>query len=653
MQLEFPADFHASELPLTLQISERKGFFAVAKMFNTVWHTDRAAGDSTRILRKSAKRLFLHGRERFMAKLVHDYHVQEALHYEIGDPYAAWIGATETREFSDASSIKAAIARLPRRPLISILLPVRGNETGHLRKAVDSVLRQHYPHWELCISADATAMPVVHSIVGEVAAANTRVRTCEEPSGNGNLYNDAFLLACGDYVALLNPADCLADLALYFIAGAIAERPGVQCMYSDEDTLDENGVRSDPHFKCDWNPDLFMSQNCVSSLVTYRRDLVTRAGGFRGKFEGSEDYDLLLRCLPHLQADHIFHVPRVLYHRRRPFVGEGASGVDALRDHFASQGQHHVTVEPGLSPGTWRVRYPVPDPVPVVSLIIPTRDRLELLEPCVRSILNKTTYPNYEILILDNESREPETKAFFEHIQRNDKRVRVLAYHHAFNYSAINNYGVRQARGELIGLINNDIEVISPDWLTEMVSHACRSEIGCVGAKLYYDNDSIQHAGVILGLWGVAGHAHKHLARNASGYFNRAVCAQNFSAVTAACLLVRKRIYQQVGGLNETHLTVAFNDVDFCLKVREAGYRNLWTPFAELYHHESVSRGAEDTPEKKARERQEIEHMLAIWSAALARDPYYSPNLTHRREDFSINTDFERSALRESPPLRA
>jgi GT2 family glycosyltransferase len=313
----------------------------------------------------------------------------------------------------------------------------------------------------------------------------------------------------------------------------------------------------------------------------------------------------------------------------------GEAGIRALQDFCASQ-QKDVRVEAGLMPNTYRVCYPIPDPAPLVTLLIPTRDRRDLLEPCVRSILDKTTYRNYEIIILDNESSDPQTLEFFAQIQAEDLRVRILGFHQPFNYSAINNFGVTQARGSLIGLVNNDIEVITPSWLSEMVSHALRPEIGCVGAKLYYDDDTIQHAGVIIGLGGVAGHSHKGFLRESSGYFHRLHVVQNLSAVTAACLLVRKSVYAEVGGLEEAGLRVAFNDVDFCLKVREAGYRNLWTPYAELYHHESKSRGMEDTPEKIARFNQEIDFIKAKWGAVLQNDPFYNQNLTQAREDFSL-----------------
>ncbi|MFT7749332.1 UNVERIFIED_CONTAM: glycosyltransferase family 2 protein, partial [Escherichia coli] len=457
--------------------------------------------------------------------------------------------------------------------------------------------------------------------------------------------NSALEIAKGDFVALLDHDDALPEHALLFMAQAICAQPETQILYSDEDKLNGRGERFDPHFKSDWNPDLFFSQNYVSHLGVYRRNLLQRIGGFRLGVEGSQDQDLLLRCLPHVQADQIVHIPRVLYHWRA-IEGSTAlasgeksyttdAGIKALRDYFATQ-QAGVEVDAGLVPNTYRVRYPIPEPAPLVSLLIPTRDRRSLTETAVRSILEKSTYTNFEILILDNGSVEAETLEFFREIQLEDRRVKVLAYDFPFNYSAINNFGARHAKGTVIGLVNNDIEVINPEWLTEMVSQCLRPEIGCVGAKLYYSNDTVQHAGVILSLGDVAGHSHKHFPRNHPGYFHRLSLVQTLSAVTAACLLIRKEIFDLVSGLDEKNLKVAFNDVDFCLKVREAGYRNLWTPYAELYHYESISRGAEDSPEKIARFTQEVNFMKAKWTDYLERDPFYSPNLTKNREDFSI-----------------
>ena len=560
--------------------------------------------------------------------------------------YADWIARFDPLSAATRTGILKEIGSLPRKPLISVLMPTYNTPERYLRAAIESVRGQLYPNWELCIADDASTQPHVRKVLQDYARRDARIRLALRKE-NGHISaasNSALELAKGEFVALLDHDDELAPHALYHVAKAINDHPGARVIYSDEDKIDAEGNRSDPHFKPDWNPDLLQSQNYVSHLGVYAASLVRQVGGFREGFEGSQDYDLLLRCVVRCPDDSIVHVPKVLYHWRilPGSTALGAeqknytqqSGIKALQDYYVSRGIQ-AEVGPGLAPNTYRVRYPIPSPPPLVSLLIPTRDRLDLVRTCVQSILQKTTYSSYEIVILDNQSVEPATLAWFDDI-RKDSRVRVLRYDHPFNFSAINNFGVRQARGEIIGLVNNDIEVISEDWLTEMVSHACRPEIGCVGAKLYYDNDTIQHAGVIIGLGGVAGHSHKYFPRKAPGYFYRLQLVQNLSAVTAACLLVRKEIFEAVGGLNENDLKVAFNDVDFCLKVQAAGYHNLWTPYAELYHHESISRGAEDTLEKQARFASEIAYMKRTWPEQLQSDPAYSVNLTKDREDFSL-----------------
>ena len=566
----------------------------------------------------------------------------------IGIGYEEWISRVEAPEFFSLDALAALPESFKLRPTVSVAMPVYNTAENLLRQAIESVLVQGYPHWELCIADDASTAPHVRAVLEEYMQRDPRIKVAfrEENGHISAASNSALALATGEYVALLDHDDELARHALYFAVEAINQNPSAQILYSDEDKIDEQGNRKDPHFKPDWNPDLFFSQNYVSHLGVYRRELLQRAGGFRIGVEGSQDQDLLLRCLPHVHPAGIVHISKVLYHWR---IVEGSTaracgeksytteaGIKVLQDYFSAQGREGVKVENGLVPNTYRVRYSIPQPEPLVSLLIPTRDKVELIEPCMRSILDKTTYRNCEIIILDNESSEPATLDFFKRIQAEDSRVRVLAYHQPFNYSAINNFGVQQARGELIGLVNNDIEVISPEWLSELVSHALRPEIGCVGAKLYYEDETIQHAGVIVGLGGVAGHSHKYFPRESSGYFHRLKVIQNLSAVTAACLVVRKSIYEEVGGLEEDGLRIAFNDVDFCLKVCQAGYRNLWTPYAELFHYESKSRGEEDTPEKVKRFNKEVEFVKAKWGELLRRDPCYSPNLTLAREDFSL-----------------
>jgi O-antigen biosynthesis protein len=581
-------------------------------------------------------------------KLVWDLYNNTFISNQLGDNYDDWIISVERPEFDDLMAIRITQQGFRHKPKVSVIMPTYNTPKRFLRLAIESVLAQSYPNWELCIADDASPDPSVRRVIEEFVQRDPRIKVTYRNS-NGHISaasNSALELATGEFVALLDHDDELAPHALHFMVEAINQNPSAQLIYSDEDKIDQSGRRVEPHFKTDWNPDLLFSQNYVSHLSLYRRDLMTTVNGFRIGVEGSQDHDLLLRCLPYLKPKDVLHIPKVLYHWR---IVEGSTAlaaeeksytadaaIKALRDYFDAQGNGGIKIDRGLVPNTYKVCYPIPKSEPLVSLLIPTRDMLAVLKPCIDSIIQKTTYQNYEIIILDNGSVESSTLEYFAQIHSEDKRVKVIPYDYPFNYSAINNFGVKQAKGEVIGLINNDVEVISPEWLTEMVSHALRPEIGCVGAKLYYDDDTIQHAGVILGLGGVAGHSHKYFPRDSSGYFHRLKIIQNLSAVTAACLVVRKAVFEQVGGLEEEGLRIAFNDVDFCLKVREAGYRNLWTPYAELYHHESKSRGAEDTAEKIERFNKEIHFIKDKWRGKLQSDPYYSRNLTLAKEDFSL-----------------
>jgi GT2 family glycosyltransferase len=373
----------------------------------------------------------------------------------------------------------------------------------------------------------------------------------------------------------------------------------------------------------------------------YKKSIIDQIGGFREGYEGSQDHDLALRFIEKIAPSQVQHIPRVLYHWRahaqstaqdsaaKPYAA--IAGEKALTEHFARIGVNARSEYCGYG---YRVRYALPAKPRLVSLIIPTRNAHRLVRQCIESIRNKTVYTNYEIILVDNGSDDPESLRYFDELTT--QGVRVIRDDRPFNYSALNNAAVQQARGDLIGLINNDVEVIEPGWLCEMISHAERPEVGAVGAKLLYPNNTIQHAGVVIGLGGVAGHSHKYFEHDASGYFFRLKLTSAFSAVTAACLVIRKDVFQEVGGLDEDNLAVAFNDVDFCLKVREAGYRNIFTPYASLYHHESVSRGQDDTPEKRQRFSNELRYMKKKWGNTLLRDPAYSPNLTLDREDFAL-----------------
>ncbi|MGN6464591.1 MAG: glycosyltransferase family 2 protein [Rhizobiaceae bacterium] len=560
--------------------------------------------------------------------------------------YDDWIARHDFDEKRDARAVRAAVEALAERPKISVIMPVYNTPENLLEEAIASVAGQIYPDWELCIADDCSTAPHVRPILERWSRADPRVKIAfrEENGHISHATNSAFALVTGEWVAMFDHDDLLRPHSLAEIALEIARHPDAEVIYSDEDKLGENGRRYEPYFKPDFSRELFRSQNYLNHLTVHRAANIRAVGGWRPGFEGSQDYDLNLRVLERIDMAKIRHIPKVLYHWRAVAGSTAVAGSEKSYAYAAGKRalEEHVDrmrlparVEEAPDTPFYRLRFDVPDPAPLVSLIIPTRDRVELLRGCIESIRSKTTYGNYEIVVVDNGSTEPETLAYFREL-KNEKAARILAYDEPFNYSAINNFAVKKAKGSIVGLVNNDIEVISPDWLTEMVSWAVQPDIGCVGAKLYYADDTIQHAGVILGIGGVAGHSHKLFPRSSPGYFARLKLVQNLSAVTAACLLVRKEVYGEVGGLNEKDLKVAFNDVDFCLKVREAGYQNVWTPFAELYHLESKSRGEEDSLEKKERFNKEVIYMIGRWEKDLRNDPYYSPSLTLDTENFSI-----------------
>lgn len=576
-------------------------------------------------LRHATERLF----GGYKRRLVPQRHAPEG--------YASWVAEYDTFDADGLDGLSLRCDALGTDgPLISIIVPVYQTPERWLRHCIESVLAQAYGRWELCISDDASPDDRVRQLVRSYAEAEPRIRYVFRET-NGHISassNSALALATGDYVALLDHDDELRPHALLEVAEAIVRNPSVGIIYSDEDKIDAEGRRFHPNFKPDWNPDLLRSQNYVCHLTTIRTDLVHEVGGFREGFEGSQDHDLILRCAERLSAAQIHHVPKVLYHWRAiegsTALARGAkdyaadAGMRAVQDHLDRIGAHAGVAL--LPHGHYRVHWSIPEPAPKVSLVIPTRDKVDLLRMCVESILSKTTYPNFEIVVVDNQSSEPDALQYLSQLQAVPS-VRVLSYDEPFNYSAINNWAVSQCDGVVVGLVNNDIEVISPDWLGEMVGHALRPDVGAVGAMLYYPDDTIQHGGVILGIGGVANHAWLRMPRGHAGHGARALVAQNMSAVTGACLLVERGVYEAVGGLDE-RLAVAFNDIDFCLRLGEAGYWNTWTPFAELYHHESASRGLDESEEKRARFAREVEFMQARWGGLLGSDPAYNPNLT-------------------------
>lgn len=558
--------------------------------------------------------------------------------------YPSWLASHGKLTRGMRAEMRARIAGFAQRPLVSILMPTYNSRADWLLEAVASVRRQAYPHWQLCIADDASTDEGVRALLRRLAAEDERISVAfRERNGHISAASNTALELCrGEWVALMDHDDVLAEDALFHVVSAIDARPDVQLLYSDEDKIAGDGTRFDPHFKPDWNPDLFYSYNLVCHLAVYRTQLVREAGGFAPGMEGAQDYDLALRCLERITPAQIHHIPRVLYHWRahesstalaqeaKPYAVD--AGARALNEHFARIGLAARAESDGQG---YRVRYALPAPPPLVSIVIPTRNQLGLLRQCVESIRERTTYPRWELLVVDNGSDDPATLAWLEGL-RARPGCRVLRDDRPFNYSQLNNGAVAACAGEVVALLNNDIEVLTPDWLEEMVSLALQPEVGAVGARLWYPDDTLQHGGVVVGLGGVAGHSHKGLKRGHAGYAARARYRCSYSAVTAACLVVRKAVYQQVGGLNENELKIAFNDVDFCLRVRAAGYRNVWTPYADLYHHESASRGTEDTADKQARFASEVGYMRAHWADVIAADPAYNPNLTLDHEDFSF-----------------
>ena len=564
---------------------------------------------------------------------------------ESPDEYTAWIQNYDTLTPEAEKRIQGRLEGLNQFPLISVLMPVYNAPERWLIRAIESVRKQLYKNWELCIADDASTSRSTKKILARYARKDKRIKVVYREK-NGHISaasNSALEIARGEFVALLDHDDEIRPHALAAVALELNGHPQADIIYSDEDKIDENGSRFEPYFKPDWNPDLFLAQNYLSHLGVYRITLVREVGGFRTGFEGSQDWDLAMRVSERTVPDRIRHIPKILYHWRTVqgstaiHVGAKNYAVEAAKQviegHFVRMGID-ATISP-TSGHYWRVIRPIPNPAPKVTLIIPTRNRLNVLRPCIESILQHTTYPFFEILVIDNDSDEPETLAYLANLRKTE-RCRVLKFPGEFNFSAINNFAVDHTDAPIVGLLNNDLEVSQGDWLNEMVANVVRPEIGCVGAKLYHPNGLIQHAGVVLGVGGVAAHAWQSCPANTSGPAHRVLLQQNYSAVTAACLLVRREVYLQAGGFDAEHLAVAFNDIDFCLKVRAAGYRNFWTPVAELIHHESVSRGSEDTDEKRERFRKEVEFMMKKWGGALLTDAAYNPNLTLQKSDFSL-----------------
>lgn len=538
----------------------------------------------------------------------------------------------------------------PRSIKFSIVVPLYNTPEKFLHEMIRSVIDQTYADWELCMADGSDeAHGNVERICRQYMRKDLRIKyqRLEENLGISGNTNACLEMATGDYIGLFDHDDLLHPAALHEVMRAICEQDA-DFIYTDENTFHEKPEDAFcPHFKPDYAPDTLRSYNYICHFTVFSRELLDEVGNFRREFDGSQDYDMVLRLTE--KASKIVHIPEILYFWRahsgstagdisaKPYTMDAARR--ALGEHLDRVGLVGE-VEDSSIPSTYRIKYAISG-CPKVSIVIPNMDHADTLRTCISSILEKTTYKNFEIVIIENNSKKEETFAYYDEL-KTDPRIQIVTWEGKFNYSAINNFGVREAAtGEYILLLNNDIEVITPDWLQEMLMFAQRPDVGAVGAMLYYPDDTIQHAGVILGLGGVAGHAHKNFPKGHCGYMLRATIAQNFSVVTAACVMLPRTVWDEVDGLDET-FEVAFNDVDLCMRIRKAGYLIVWTPYAELYHYESKSRGAEDTPEKKKRFEGEIRRFRERWKCELAAgDPYYNPNLTLAREDFTVKKENE------------
>lgn len=530
-------------------------------------------------------------------------------------------------------------------PLISILVPVYNTPEEFLKQMIQSVRKQTYDNWELCIANANPANETVAEILRISSTKDERIKVKDVPENEGIAQNTnaALAIATGDYIGLLDHDDLLTPDALYEVVKMINENDRPQVLYSDEDKITMDlSEHFQPHMKPDYNKDLLRSNNYITHFFVAERMLVEEVGGEDGEYNGAQDYDLILKCTE--RAKGIAHIPRILYHWRvhkASTADNPASkmyafdaGKRAIEDHLKRCGEiGKVNHEKDL--GFYRVKYQVQGS-PLISIIIPNKDQVESLDKCLRSI-EKSSYKNYEIIIVENNSTEDETFAYYKKIESD--KIRIVYWSDEFNYSAINNFGVKHARGDYLLLLNNDVEVITTDWLEELTANCQRKDVGIVGARLYYPDDTIQHAGIVIGIGGVAGALFVGMPRMFTGYLHKASIQQDLSAVTAACMMVKRSVYEELGGLEE-ELKVAFNDVDFCLRAREKGYLVVYDPNVELYHFESKSRGTEDSKEKIRRFQNEIEYMRSHWLELLKKgDPMYNPNLTLTKWDYSLRNN--------------
>jgi O-antigen biosynthesis protein len=555
--------------------------------------------------------------------------------------YAAWIDDYDRLSDDDRAIFRREIERFASKPLISILMPVYNTNRKYLELAINSVINQSYLNWELCISDDASTHGHIREMLDAFAKRDPRIKVTYRQN-NGHIAantNSALELATGEFVALLDHDDELAEQALFWFVHELQQHPSTDIIYCDEDKLDDQGRRFGPLFKPDWNPAMILGQNYVSHLTMYRRSLVERASGFRVGFEGSQDHDLLLRCAELIPVTSIRHIPRILYHWRagsdstasdigleaKPYAWQ--AGARAIQEHLDRRG-----IVGKVSPVIgqyYQVEYAPPPTRPKVVVVIPTALKLEFVQRCITSVLRVTTYSNVEFIVTINEQhvQTAAQKKFLKSLER-DSRVRILLYDApSFNYSRTNNRAVASSDAPIVCFLNDDVQVITKDWLEKLVARVQLDGVAAVGPMLYYANDRIQHAGVILGIGGVAGHQFHNMPRGNAGYYGRALLEQDLTCVTAACMVIRREVFDAIGGFDEK-FAIAFNDVDLCIRVRQRGWRILWTPTVEMYHHESASLGKHNAIHRQALFEQEVNLMRTAWGDLLDADPFFNPNLS-------------------------
>lgn len=557
--------------------------------------------------------------------------------------YQIWIEKNEPtkEELQEQKNTKFKI-----NPKISIIIPMYNTPVNFFEELVDNLIGQTYSNWELCL---ADGSPEENKELEKIYKKDERIKYkfIGENKGIAGNTNEALSLVTGDFVALLDHDDLLPLFSLYEIVKCINENPDAEFIYTDEDKFEKlGGKRYDPYFKSDFATDTLRANNFICHFSVFKKELMDKLGGFRSEYDGAQDYDILLRMSE--ETNKIVHIPKILYHWRvhalstakaggtaKPYAYE--AGIKAIQDHINRLGLKG-TVEQGNTLGTYKINYEVIGN-PKVSIIIPNKDYINTLKVCLNSLKKLTTYENYEIIVVENNSEESETFEYYKKIDGKDKIKVVYFPEKEFNYSKIINFGVKNSTGDYIIQLNNDTELMTPNWIQEMLGFAQREDVGAVGVELFYPDNTIQHAGIIIGIGGVAGHVFKNLPKGIHGYFSKDAMIQNLSAVTAACIMTPKSIYDDVDYMDEK-FKVAFNDVDFCLKIREKGKLIVYNPFVQFKHYESKSRGFEDTPEKKERFQAEIDRFHDKWQSVLDKgDPYYNINLRLDNDQCAIRTE--------------